>query len=98
MPDRHMIDISTGRYWDRGIQLIDGCTPCSPGCDHCWSAAQAHRFKREGEPGHSNGILTDDKGRFNGDIFVHPERLDVFRKTKKPTVFAIWNDLFWEEL
>jgi len=90
-----MIDISKGRYWDEGITLVDGCTPCSPGCDHCWSAGQAHRFYREGEPGHESGIFTDDKGRFNGDIMVHPDRLKRFN-TRKPKVFAIWNDLFHE--
>lgn len=97
-----MIDISKGRYWNKGITLVDGCTPCSPGCDHCWSAAQAHRFKREGEPGHESGILTnyagsfvDDAPYFNGDIIIYPERLSRF-KTRKPKVFASWNDLFHE--
>lgn len=28
-----MIEIEKGRYWDEGITLIDGCAPCSPGCD-----------------------------------------------------------------
>lgn len=92
-----MIDISKGRYWDKGITLVDGCTPCSPGCDHCWSATQAHRFKREGEPGHDSGILTNSNGRFNGDVIVYPERLSRF-STRKPTVFAIWNDLFHENV
>lgn len=90
------MDISKGRYWDKGVQAIDGCTPCSPGCDNCWSAGIAHRFKREGEPCQSSGILTDQAGRFNGDIITWSDRLDVFRKTRKPTVFAIWNDLFHE--
>lgn len=90
-----MIDIEKGRYWDEGIELVSGCSPCSPGCEHCWSAAQAHRFYREGEPGHESGIFTDDRGRFNGDIMTHPERLKRFN-TRKPKVFAIWNDLFHE--
>lgn len=92
-----MIDISKGKYWGEGITLVDGCTPCSPGCEHCWSAAQAHRFYREGEPGHESGILTDDRGRFNGDILIHPERLKRFR-TRKTKVFSIWNDLFNESV
>jgi protein gp37 len=36
---KNRIDIENGRYWDRALSLVDGCTPCSPGCDHCWSAA-----------------------------------------------------------
>jgi len=62
----------------------------------------AHRFKREGEPGHESGILTnyagsfvDDAPYFNGDIVTHPELLSRFN-TRMPKVFAIWNDLFHE--
>lgn len=36
----------TGKYWDRPLSLVDGCTPCSPGCDHCWSMAMGKRFHR----------------------------------------------------
>ncbi|MCX5822404.1 MAG: DUF5131 family protein [Deltaproteobacteria bacterium] len=91
-----MTDTWNGRYWDLPWSLVDGCTPCSPGCDHCWSAGIAHRFYREGEPGHCMGILTDDNGRFNGDIITHPERLSIPLKRRKPTVYAVWNDLFHE--
>jgi protein gp37 len=31
-----------------------------------------------------------------GHIVIHPERLDIPLKRKKPTVYAIWNDLFHE--
>lgn len=48
-----MIDISKGRYWDKGVELVS-----------------------------------------DGQIITHPDRLDVFRKTRKPTVFAIWNDFY----
>lgn len=87
-----MIDISKGRYWDEGITLIDGCTPCSPGCDHCWSAAMTHRLGDRKRP-IIIGKLTNDKGKFTGDIVTHPDRLKRFN-TRKPKVFAIWNDLF----
>lgn len=83
-----MVDISKGRYWDFGWQLIDGCIPCSPGCDHCWSASLTHRFN----------FQWTDKGRFNGKITVHPEKLSIPLKRRKPTVYAIWNDLFHEDV
>lgn len=91
-----MIDINKGKYWDFGWQLIDGCTPCSPGCDNCWSAAMTHTYQRskaigrdiKGEP-----IYTNQKRRFTGKIEVHPERLNKPLKRKKPAVYAIWNDL-----
>lgn len=76
------INISKGRYWDEGITLIDGCTPCSPGCDHCWALSMQKRFSGENK--------TIGKG-----IWLHPERLKRFN-TRKPKVFAIWNDLFHE--
>jgi len=58
----------------------------------------AHRFMREGEPGHTNGVLTDDKGRFNGAVVCHEDCLNVPLKRKKPTVYSIWNDLFHEDV
>ena len=98
-----MINISKEKYWDRALSWVDGCTPCSPGCEHCWSAGMAHRFIRcvgpinaermRGEP-----ILTDDNGRFNGRIITRPERLSIPLKRRKPTVYAVWNDLFHEEV
>lgn len=35
---------------------------------------------------------------FTGNIILHPDRLDVPLKRKKPTVFQIWNDLFHESV
>lgn len=56
-----MIDISKGRYWAKPWGLVDGCTPCSPGCDHCWSASMAHRFDG-----------TKDTGMFLTDLVIFP--------------------------
>jgi len=84
--------IENGRYWNASWQLIDGCTPCSPGCDNCWSAAMSHRFICEGDPGHRSGVLTDASGHFNGTVIPQPSRLSIPLKRKKPTVYAIWND------
>jgi protein gp37 len=35
-------------------------------------------------------------GKFTGQIKTHPERLSTPLKRRKPTVFAVWNDLFHE--
>jgi protein gp37 len=95
-------DVNKGRYWQEGIELVSGCTPCSPGCDNCWSAGIAHRFSKTQNLHTSNDgrkywpFLTDEKtGKFNGRIQIHPERLSRFN-TRKPKIFAIWNDLFHE--
>jgi len=92
-----MIDITKGRYWDLPWSLVDGCTPCSPGCDHCWSANIRHRFEggltKDGFVPHT---LTNVYGTFNGYIKTHPERLSIPLKRRRPTVYAVWNDLFHE--
>lgn len=89
-----MIDISKGRYWDLPWSLVSGCTPCSPGCDNCWSAGITHRFTHpaNNESHIDDGLLTTCGGKFTGKIRTHPERLDIPLKRKKPTVWAIWND------
>lgn len=96
-----MIDIAKGRYWDLPWSLIDGCTPSSPGCDHCWSASMAHRYRRgvhypDGRVDMSVTNFTDPDGHFDGRIKVNAERLSIPLKRRKPTVFAAWNDLFHE--
>jgi protein gp37 len=77
-----------GKYWDKGIQLVDGCTPCSPGCDHCWSAAMENRF--HGGGGRYYDLVTN--GKYNGRVMCMSERLTIPLKRKKPTVYAVWND------
>jgi protein gp37 len=92
-----MIDIKIGRYWDLPLSWIDGCTPCSPGCEHCWSAAMATRFRSDAINRHLEDILVRN-GKFTGRIKIHPDRLDIPLKRKKPTVYSLWNDLFHEDV
>ena len=82
-----MIDISKGRYWDEGITLVESCTPCSPGCDHCWALAMENRFAKRDKLGIPVPSATS--------VMTHPEHLKRFN-ARKPKVFAIWNDLFHE--
>jgi len=93
-----MIDISKGRYWDLPWSLVEGCSPCSPGCEHCWAAGMTKRFHPyEIEGDMAMPLITDDGKHFNGRIVLHPERLSIPLKRRKPTVYAVWNDLFHEE-
>lgn len=84
-PPQKLLD--KGRWWERAWSLVDGCTPVSPGCEHCWSASIAHRF---------NPKLTDGDGAFDGGVYFREDRLDEPLRRKKPTVWAVWNDLFHE--
>lgn len=36
--------ITEGRWWDKPWGLVSGCTPCSPGCIHCWALVRERRF------------------------------------------------------
>jgi len=68
--------IDNGKWWDKGLQLVEGCTKVSEGCENCWSLSMERRF---GKPAR---------------VIFHHTRLNVPGKRKKPTVYAIWNDLF----
>jgi protein gp37 len=37
-----------------------------------------------------------NKGKFTGKILTRPDRLSIPLKRRKPTVYAVWNDLFHE--
>jgi len=79
---KQQINIEHGRYWDRPWGLVSSCTRCSPGCQNCWALAMEKRFHK--------GI--------EGKIMPHPERLEIPLKRKRPTVYAVWNDLFHEDV
>jgi protein gp37 len=64
------------RYWQLAWSLVDGCTPVSEGCEHCWSKALHDRFQKE-------SFL---------NISIREGRLEIPLRTKKPTVWSIWND------
>lgn len=79
------------KYWDRAWTLVEGCSPCSPGCQNCWALAMERRFrfKDHGEYG---------ERRHDNSIRTRPDRLEIPFHRKKPTVYCIWNDLFHEDV
>lgn len=91
-----MIDIAKGRWWDKAWSLVSGCTPVSAACDNCWLAGMEHRFDEiPGTIEVKDGVRLP---KFSGNIICHDDRLDIPLRTKKPTVFAIWSDLFHEKV
>ncbi len=80
---------------DLPLTLVDGCTPVSEGCKNCWSAAMAHRYgpQRDGMP-----QLTTASGGWTGNIYLRPEALDKIPQRGKPRVYAVWTDLFHENV
>lgn len=86
----------SGKYWDKSWSLVDGCTPVSEGCEHCWSAAIQKRFL--GDHSENPLSLVDQQGLYDGVIRIRKDRLNIPLKTRKPTIFSIWNDLFHEQV
>jgi protein gp37 len=68
------------KYWDQGVTVVWGCTPVSDGCAHCWARALAARFP--------------DTLRGPDAIDFNAASLERILQSKRPTVFALWNDLF----
>lgn len=88
--------IASGLWWDRSWSLVSGCSPVTTGCDHCWLAREAHmRAGQKNEKIRARyASLTNADGRWTGEVRVHPELLDLPRRTRKPQTWAVWSDLF----
>lgn len=74
--------IAKGLWWDRAWQLVDGCSKCSPGCFNCWSESLANRFDKCHDY------------NWQGRILLRYDNLDLPLRQRKPTAYAVWNDLF----
>ena len=95
-----------GLYWDRAWKLVEGCARVSAGCDNCWSEQQTvmrcgHPHEAIRERARSAVHLAQipgDKTRFDGRVHLRHDNLDLPLRTKKPMVWAVWNDLWHEEV
>ncbi len=67
--------MSTLIEWcDEVFNPMNGCTPCSPGCDRCYAKTYALRLHGMGR----------EKYRNKFEVTLHPELLDLPGKWKKP--------------
>lgn len=90
--------IEKGMWWEKAWRLVEGCTKISPGCTHCWSERQAHLRSGNPKMQAQYGGVTNSDGKWNNHIKYLKMNLNIPFRRKKPTVFAVWNDLFNEKL
>ena len=69
---------------------ISGCTKISDGCKNCYAEKMANRLKAIGTKGYENGF----------EVTLHPEKLNIPLKCKKPTMFFVCSmgDLFHSDV
>lgn len=92
--------IAKGLYWERPLKLVEGCSYVSEGCQNCWSAREAHMRSKQENPKIQEQYagLTNDACKWNGKIRLMHKNLELPLRIKKPTIWAVWNDLFHEDV
>ena len=88
--------LAKGLWWDRSWNLVGGCTPVDESCANCWGARVAYRLGHNPNPNVRAAYegLTDAGGHWTGEVRFRRELLDLPLRTRKPTVWAVWMDLF----
>jgi protein gp37 len=72
------------------------CTPCSPGCEHCWHLRMAARLCK-------NPMIPEDERKAlagEGPFVLREREFDTLKKLKKPSVIGVqfMGDLFHEDV
>lgn len=92
-------NIEHGRWWDEAWTLTRGCSHVSAGCDHCWAERMSHMRRNHPNVEVRNQYgMTDDSGKWTGRVETLPLNLGTPIRRKKPTVYAVWNDLFHPDI
>jgi protein gp37 len=75
---------------------VTGCSKVSPGCAHCYAETLAKRLHRMGQQGYTDLPWTPENAEAN--VFLHPDRLDVPLRWRKPRMVFVnsMSDLFHE--
>lgn len=92
--------IAKRMYWDAALRLVSGCHEVDASCNNCWARAETNVRRHQRHPAirRQYGGVTDNAGRWTGDIITLPENLAKPARRRIPTVYAVWNDLFHEKV
>jgi len=95
--------LAKGLWWDEAWSLVHGCSPVSEGCRHCWAAQASHMRASNPNPAIAarNAGRTEmgpNGPRFNGTVRPDWDALEKPRRRRKPTMYAVWNDLFHRDV
>jgi protein gp37 len=88
-----------GIYWQRSWNVVRGCSHVSPGCDHCWLEAETARHAKHPNPKIALPCWPAiTAGKWSGNLHLDLLALPAPLRVKKPTVWAVWSDLFHEKV
>lgn len=97
-------EIPEGKFWTDRLHLVSGCSAVSPGCANCWMVAEARLRENHPLPGVRalhEGLLSLNGKHFNGTVRFNAHLLEkAIPKSNRraPRAWAVWTDLFHEEL
>jgi protein gp37 len=98
--------IAAGQWWSKGcgLQLMEGCTKVSPGCDNCRSLAAANMRRFNPNPkvaARYDGTVTQwthrkegEPPNWTGQVNLQWQDLDKIGRKRSPSVYTFWTDLF----
>lgn len=88
-----------GIWWQRAWNVVRGCSHVSPGCDNCWLEAETARHAKHPNPKIALPCWPAiTAGKWSGVLHLDLLALPAPLRVKKPTVWAVWSDLFHEQV
>lgn len=89
--------VGRGLWWEQALSLVEGCTHVDTSCSRCWSAEQTRtRQYQKNEKIRARYCDLISDGHWNGEVRLMVDDLAKPYNKKRPTLFAVWNDLFHE--
>jgi len=76
-------------YCTRVWNPVEGCAPCSPGCDHCWARSMAYRYSQNSVFYINGENKYADIARWDGTLAEFPARWDEPLHWRKPQVVFV---------